>query len=41
MNLAMADYNNTVAVNDLKNQSILLMAKAEGERFKGEISRKN
>jgi hypothetical protein len=37
--LAMADYNNTVSVNDLKNQSILLMAKADGERFKGDITR--
>ena len=37
--IAMADYNNTVAVNDLKNQSILLMAKGEGERFKGDITR--
>ena len=37
--LAMADYNNTVSVNDLKNQSILLMAKGEGERFKGDIAR--
>ena len=37
--IAMADYNNVVAVNDLKNQSILLMAKATGERFKGEITR--
>ena len=37
--IAMADYNNVVAVNDLKNQSILLMAKASGERFKGEITR--
>jgi hypothetical protein len=38
--IAMADYNNTVAVNDLKNQSILLMAKASGERFKGEITKR-
>ena len=37
--IAMADYNNTVAVNDLKNQSILLMAKASGERFKGELTK--
>ena len=37
--IAMADYNNTVAVNDLKNQSILLMAKGAGERFKGDIAR--
>ena len=37
--IAMADYNNVVAVNDLKNQSILLMAKASGERFKGEITK--
>jgi len=37
--IAMADYNNTVSVNDLKNQSILLQAKASGERFKGEITR--
>ena len=37
--IAIADYNNVVAVNDLKNQSILLMAKATGERFKGEITR--
>ena len=37
--IAMADYNNTVSVNDLKNQSILLMAKGEGERFKGDIAR--
>jgi len=37
--IAMADYNNTIAVNDLKNQSILLMAKGEGERFKGDIAR--
>ena len=37
--IAIADYNNTVAVNDLKNQSILLMAKGEGERFKGDIAR--
>ena len=37
--IAMADYNNVVAVNDLKNQSILLMAKASGEKFKGEITR--
>ena len=35
----MADYNSTVAVNDLKNQSILLMAKDSGERFKGDITR--
>ena len=38
--IAMSDYNNTVAVNDLKNQSILLMAKASGERFKGEITKR-
>ena len=38
--IAMADYNNVVAVNDLKNQSILLMAKASGERFKGEITKR-
>ena len=38
--IAMADYNNVVAVNDLKNQSILLMAKASGERFKGELSKR-
>ena len=37
--IAMADYNSTVAVNDLKNQSILLQAKASGERFKGDITR--
>ena len=37
--IAMSDYNNTVAVNDLKNQSILLMAKGAGERFKGDIAR--
>ena len=37
--IAMSDYNNTVAVNDLKNQSILLMAKGEGERFKGDMTR--
>ena len=37
--IAMADYNNTIAVNDLKNQSILLMAKADGERFKGDMAR--
>ena len=37
--IAIADYNNTIAVNDLKNQSILLMAKGEGERFKGDIAR--
>jgi len=37
--IAMADYNNTIAVNDLKNQSILLMAKGEGERFKGDMTR--
>ena len=37
--ISMADYNNTIAVNDLKNQSILLMAKADGERFKGDITR--
>ena len=38
--IALADYNNVVAVNDLKNQSILLMAKASGERFKGEITKR-
>ena len=37
--IAIADYNNTIAVNDLKNQSILLMAKGEGERLKGDIAR--
>ena len=37
--IAMADYNNTISVNDLKNQSILLMAKGEGERFKGDMTR--
>ena len=37
--IAMADYNNTIEVNDLKNQSILLMARGEGERFKGDIAR--
>ena len=37
--ISMADYNNTIAVNDLKNQSILLMAKGEGERFKGDMTR--
>ena len=37
--IAMSDYNNTISVNDLKNQSILLMAKGEGERFKGDIAR--
>ena len=38
--IAMSDYNSVVAVNDLKNQSILLMAKASGERFKGEITKR-
>ena len=37
--ISMADYNNTIDVNNLKNQSILLMAKGEGERFKGDITR--
>ncbi len=37
--IAMADNNNTIAVNDLKNQSILLMAKGEGERFNGDMTR--
>ena len=37
--IAMSDYNNTVAVNDLNNQSILLMARGEGERFKGDMTR--
>lgn len=36
--IAKADYNSEVAVNDLKNQSILLSAKAEGERFKGDLT---
>ena len=36
--LALSDYNNKVTVNDLLNQSILLKAKATGERLKGDLT---
>lgn len=36
--LALADYNNEVAVNDQINQSLLLEAKGRGERLKGDLT---
>jgi len=38
--IAMADYNSTIAVNDLRNQSILLQAKSAGEKYKGEMTKR-
>jgi len=36
--LAIADYNSKVAVNDQINQSLLLQGKAQGELFKGKMT---
>ena len=36
--LAINDYNETVKENDLINQSILLRARGEGERYKGDMT---
>jgi len=36
--LAMSDYNNEVLVNDQINQSLLLQAKGQGERLKGDLT---
>ena len=36
--LALADYNKKVQTNDIINQSILLEARGQGERFKGELT---
>ena len=38
--LALADYNKKVQTNDIVNQSILLEARGQGERFKGELTAK-
>ena len=36
--LALADYNQKVAVNDTINQSLLMQGKAQGELFKGKLT---
>ena len=36
--LALADYNQEVSENDIRNQSLLLKSRAEGERFKGDLT---
>ena len=36
--LALADYNQKVTNNDLINQSLLLEAKGQGERLKGDLT---
>ena len=36
--LALADYNTKVAVNDQINQSLLLQARGQGERLKGDLT---
>ncbi len=36
--LALADYNSEVAQNDIINQSILIQARGQGERYKGELT---
>ena len=36
--LALADYNKEVKQNDIINQSILIQARGQGERFKGELT---
>jgi len=38
LDLALADYNTKVAVNDQINQSLLLEAKGRGERLKGDLT---
>ena len=38
LDLALADYNNKVAVNDQINQSLLLEARGRGERLKGDLT---
>ena len=38
LDLALADYNNEVLVNDQINQSLLLEAKGRGERLKGDLT---
>ena len=36
--LALADYNQKVSQNDIINQSLLLEAKGQGERLKGDLT---
>ena len=36
--LALADYNRKVESNDLINQSLLLEARGQGERLKGDLT---
>ena len=36
--LALADYNKEVKQNDIINQSILIQARGQGERFKGDLT---
>ena len=36
--LALADYNQKVSQNDMINQSLLLQAKGQGERLKGDLT---
>ena len=38
LDLALADYNNEVLVNDQINQSLLLEARGRGERLKGDLT---
>ena len=36
--VALSDYNNKVTVNDMINQSLLIRARGEGERLKGDLT---
>ena len=36
--LALSDYNNKITVNDMINQSLLIRARGEGERLKGDLT---
>ena len=36
--LALSDYNNEVTVNDMVNQSLLIRARGQGERLKGDLT---
>ena len=38
LDLSLADYNQEVKQNDIINQSILIAARGQGERFKGELT---
>jgi len=36
--VALSDYNNKVTVNDMINQSLLIRARGQGERLKGDLT---